>query len=888
MTIREWFSRLRGTLLGGRSDRDLEQELRAHLDFAAEAERRRGRPESSAGRAAALRAGAVAQAMESQRDQRGFSWLIDAVGDVRFAARALRRTPGFTVIAIGTLALGIGATTAVFSLFNTVLLRPLGYGDEQRLVAVHEIVRRSVQAAPQVPVNALHFQEWRRTLRAVESIALIGGVSFDLTGRGEPERLSAARVSPSLFPMLGARMQLGRTFLNEEDQPGHDNVVILSNQLWRRRFGSDPGIIGRAIVLGGRPYEVIGVLSAAFHFPELRHLYAADIAGDSPELWKPFGARPEELGLMGDFSYACIARLRPGVSLSAALAEWNAAQAHIADQAAERVELHAALVSLHEQIAGRARRGLQLLMAAVAIVLLIGTVNIANLLTVRTTSRRREIAIRSAMGARPQRLVRQMLTEGLLIACTGGAAGIVVGFGALRVLVTRAPLDLPRLDEVHLDLRVLLFTVTISLVVGLFFGLLPAFRVARASPQSAMSSSSRGNTESTGARRLRSVLVAVEVGLCTLCLMAGGLFLRSFNRLMGADKGFAIDHVITVNLSLPGLRYPGDADRVRFFRSVLAVIQPLPGVIAVGVADMLPLSGEGGNNVLTLEGTVVPFGQRPLADIRGVNPEYFAALGISVRSGRVFSESDRDHRLAVVSALTADRLWPNQDPLGKRFRIGDPGSPAIEVAGVVSDVRSVSLDKPASFTVYVPYWQRRTWYGPALAVRTASAPEANISAIRAAIRTLDPELPIPTFRTLEHVVDDSVAQRRFQRNMTLIFAMTALVMASLGIYGVVSYSVALRTTEMGIRMAFGARATTIMGMTLRQGLLPVVAGLAAGLVASFAAGGLLAGMLYGIVATDPVTTSAVVLVLVVVGAVASFMPARRATRVDPLTALRRG
>ncbi len=888
MTFREWLSRLKGTFCGGRPDRDLEGELRAHLEFAAEEARRQGIPEGVAARAATLRVGTTTQAMESQRDQRGLPWLVDLAGDFRFAGRTLRRAPGFTLVAVGTLALGIGANTAVFSLFDSVLLRPLGYGDESRLVAVHEVVRRSVQAAPDVPVNALHFQEWQRNLHASESMAIVGGISLDLTGSGEPERLSAARVSPSLFPMLGARLQLGRAFLEEEDQPGRDNVVVLSDQLWRRRFASDPGIIGRTLSLGGRPYEVIGVLSPDFHFPELNQLYAADMAGGRPELWKPFAVRPDELGLMGDFSYACIARLRPGVSIGVALAEWNAAQAQIASQAPEKIELQAALVPLHEQITGRSRRGLQLLMGAVAIVLLIGTVNIANLLITRTTSRRREIAIRSAIGAGTHRLVRQVLAESLLISAIGGVAGVLVGYGMLRVLVTRAPLDLPRLDEVHLDLRVLLFTGAISLVAGLLFGTLPALRVTQANPQDAMKAGTRGNTESRSSRRLRAVLVAVEVALCTLCLMAGGLLLRSFSRIMDADKGFAVDRVLTVNLHLPGPRYPGDAERVRFFRALLAAVQPLPGVISAGVADMLPFSGEGGNNAVSVEGAVVPSSQRPLADIRGVNPDYFAVLGIALRSGRIFGEADGEHRVAVVSSLTAERLWPGANPLGKRFKVGDPNGPSIEVTGVVSDVRSVGLDKPPSFTIYLPYWQRRTWYGPALAVRTAFDPAANTTAIRAAIRGLDPELPIPEFQTLERVVDDSVAQRRFQRDLTLTFALIALVMASLGIYGVVSYSVALRTNEMGIRMAFGADATTIIGMTLRQGLLPVLGGLAGGLGASFATGGLLSGLLYGVAVIDPITAGAVVLILVLVAAIASLIPAGRATRVDPMAALRQG
>jgi putative ABC transport system permease protein len=888
MTPREWLTRLRHTFLGGRSDHDLAEELRHHLEFAAEAERRRGHSDREAARRARLQAGGAAQALDAERDQRALAWLLELGRDLRVATRTLRRAPTFTLAAVFTLALGIGANTAIFSVYDGVLLKPLGYGDEGRLVAVHELVPSSAQPTTRVPVNALHFQEWRRQIHAIDNIALIGGISLDLTGNGEPERLSAARVSPSLFPMLGARMQLGRAFREDEDQPGHDNVVILSPELWRRRFASDPGIVGRAISLGGRPYEVVGVLSEDFHFPELSQLYALDIAGDRPEVWKPFGVRPDELGLMGDFSYACIARLRPGVSIGAALDEWNAAQARIASRAAEKVSLIAALVPLKDQITGRSRLGLQLLMAAVAIVLLIGTANIANLLITRTTSRRREFAIRAAMGAGTRRLVRQLLAEALLLATLGGALGLLVGVAVLRVLVTRAPIDLARVDEVGMNLPVLLFTAAVSLAAGLVCGVIPALRASRAEPIDAMKSGARGSTESGGSGALRAALVAVEVGLCTLCLMAGGLLLRSFTQLMAADKGFDAQHVITVNLQLPDVRYPGDVDRTRFFRALLDAVRPLPGVVSAGVADMLPLSGEGGNNVVSLEGTSVPFTQRPLADIRGVNPDYFPTLGIPLRQGRIFDRTDGDHQVAVVSAQAADQLWPRQNPVGKRFKVGGTGGPYFEVVGVVADVHSGGLDRPPSSTVYLPYWQRRTWFGPSLAVRTTSDPAARDASIRAAIRGLDPDLPIPAFQTLDRVVDDSVAQRRFQKDVTLIFALTALVMASLGIYGVVSYSVASRTNEMGIRIALGAPPLDILRTVLGHGLAPVVVGLAAGLAASFAAGSLLSGLLYGVTAMDPITIGAVIGLLGGVALVATIIPARRAIRVDPLTVLHRG
>ena len=805
--------------------------------------------------------------------------------DLRIAWRAMRRNPGFSVVAIATLALAIGANTAIFTVVDAILLRPLGYGDESRLFVVHEVVPKFALLAPLVPVNAMHFLAWRKNVSGFEQVAMIGGISRNLTGSGEPQRLTGARVSPSLFPMLGARTQLGRTFLEEEDQPGRDNVVLLTDKLWRSRFAGDRNIVGRKILLDGQPYEVVGVLSPSFHFPRLNQLYAMKISDDQPEFWKPFAIKPDELEPLGDFNYICIARLRPGVTRSQALAQLEAAQAELARQAPEKIELHAALVPLQEQITSRSRRGLELMLLAVATVLMIGCVNIANLLLGRATSRKQELAIRSALGAGVRKLLQQMLAESFLLAAIGGALGIAVAYAGLRLILARAPLDLPRLDEIHLDGRVLVFTVAISVLAGLICGILPAWRFAHSQPLLAMKAGSR-TTEGRSAGRLRTVLIGVEVGLSTLCLIAGGLLLRSLVNLFEVDKGFAAEKVLIVNLSLPDSRYREHADRNRFMKSLLDSVQASPGVVSAGISNMLPLSGEGGNNLISLEGTTVPFPERPLADIRGVNPEYFQTLGIALREGKIFAESEGDHKVCEVSALAAERLWPGENPLGKRFKIGDPDGPFFEVAGVVADVRGVGLDRAPSLTVYVPYWQRRTYNGPSLAVKTAVDPLSASSAIRNIIRRIDSELPVPRFETMEQVVDESVAQRRFQMNLLLVFALTALLLASLGIYGVVSYSVTLRTNELGVRMAIGARASDILKMILRQAMTPIAIGACAGLVVALIVGRLFAGLLYGVAPADAVTIGSVLLILGAVGTVASLIPALRARRVNPVTALR--
>lgn len=797
----------------------------------------------------------------------------------------LRKDLGFSAIAIATLALGIGANTAVFSVVDSVILRPLAYRHADRLFVVHEVVPKFAYLAPLIPVNAMHFREWRKSAQSLDQLALIGGVTFNLTGSGEPERIPAARVTPNLFPMLGVQAQLGRTFFEAEDQPGRDRVVLLNDELWRRRFAADPGVVGRKIMLNGQPYEIVGVLPASFHFPKLNQLFAMTVAEERPQLWKPFGLRDDELTPIGNFNFSCIVQLKPGVSPSQALSELNVVQARIANQFAEKVELRAALVPLQDQMTGRSRTGLELMLAAVAAVLLIGCVNIANLLLARASGRRREIAIRSALGAGSGRLVRQALAESLLLSGIGGVFGMAIAYAAIPLILTHAPVDLPRMDEVHPDARLLLFTVLISALAGVLFGMLPAWRFARTDPQEAMRSGSRGNTAGRRSGGLRSLLVGLEVGLSAMCLIAGGLLLHSFVKLLHVDRGFEAERIVTVALNLPGSRYPNLEKRAAFVQSLLERVQSLPGVTAAGISNMLPLAGEGNNNMLAVEGANVPMVDRPIADIRRVNPEYFRTMGIPLRAGRIFSEADRERKIALVSALAAARVWPGENAIGKRFRQGGDQTPLLEVVGVVGDVRGVSLNKAPTLTVYMPYWQ--SFFNQAsLAVRTAMNPLGASSAIRGAVRQIDPELPVPAFRTMEDIVAESVAQRRFQMSLVLLFAVVAVLLASLGIYGVVSYSVAQRTNEMGVRMALGARPAAIRHMVLRQNLLPVAIGLAAGVSASMALGRLLGSLLFGVSAGDPITILGVVGLLSAVAAAATLIPARRATHVDPVTALR--
>ncbi|MBZ5624530.1 MAG: ABC transporter permease [Acidobacteriia bacterium] len=811
--------------------------------------------------------------------------MFDALlADLRFAFRLLRKDPAFSAIAVATLALGIGANTAVLSLVDAVILRPLAYTEPGRLVSIHEVVPRFSHLAPLIPVNAMHYKEWSKSARSFEQITLVGGIALNLTGSGEPERLRGARATANLFPMLGVHAQLGRTFLAEEDQPGRDSVVVLNDELWRRRFGADPSVIGRKVTFDGGTYEIVGVLPREFRFPKLSQLFAMTIDEEQPEIWKPFALRDSDLSPMGDFNYVSIARLRTGVTRSQALAELNGLQSSIASGFPEKTELRAAIVPLQDQIVGRSRGGLQLMLAAVAAVLLIACVNIANLLLARAAGRRREIAIRTAIGAAPRRLVRQVLVESLLLSGIGGICGVAVAFGAMRLILARAPLDIPRLDEVHPDARLLLFNFALALAAGLLFGLLPAWRFARTDPQEAMRSGGRGTTAGRGAGRLRSLLVALEVGLSAMCLIAGGLLLHSFVKLLHVDRGFNSDRVLVVDLNLPQRGYPNTQKRAAFIQATIERVAAVPGVSSVGISNKLPLTGEGGNNLILPEGRNLAVMERPLSDLRQVNPDYFRTMGIPLRAGRLFAEADRNHPVALLSTLTAERIWPNQNPVGKRFRTGGDDTPLIEIIGVVGDVHGVSLSRTPSNTIYFPYWQR-SFNQYALVVRTAMDPRSATSPVRAAIRQVDPDLPIPTIRTMEAVVDASVAQRRFQMTLVLLFAITALLLASLGIYGVISYSVAQRTSEMGIRLALGAQPALIRAMVLRQGMQPVILGLTAGVLGALLLGRLLATLLFDVTPTDPLTIVVVAALLLSVAAGATYLPARRATRVDP-TALR--
>jgi putative ABC transport system permease protein len=812
--------------------------------------------------------GSLEAAKESYRDQRGLPVLDSIVQDLRYAWRGIRRNPGFAAVAVLSLGIGIGANTAIFSLVNAVLLEPLAYHDPQRLFWAREVTSVGV-----APVNPVHAREWARQCPSLEQVALMRSNRADVAAGGEPASVPGADIPHNLLALLGVEPILGRSFLPEEEQEGNDRVAILSESLWRSRFSADPSLVGKTIRIDRQNYQVAGVIPAWFRLPYSRANVRFDV-------FRPLALSREELArVTGNFNYAAVVRVRQGATAEQALAEINVVQAQFRQPTGYSKDLKATLIPAHELVTGRARAGLWMLTAAVGAVLLIVSVNLANLLLSRIASRSREAAIRTALGAGRGRQFRMVLTESLLLAVSGGALGIVLASWIVRLLAATTTLDIPRLDEVRVDSAVLAFAFCLTLLTGVVFGALPAWRMARNDPQEALRAGSHTVTEGRRGLRLREGLISLEVGLSTALLIVAGLLASSLDRLLGVNKGFDANHVLTVDLSLSGDLYAEEANRERFYDRLLARIGAIPGVQAAGAITELPTRGQTWNDPIYLE----PGGRRHTVDNRYASPGYFRAMNIAVRQGRAFEESDRQRHVAVLSEKAAQLLWPgDRNPVGRSF-VGEDDKPKILV-GVVAEVRAELHSDPPPMAYY-PYWQRVPG-GMDLVVRTTADPRATAGALRAVLRSEDPEVPIRTISSMEEVVDLSVAQRRFQLTLMVISAAAALVVSGLGIYGVVSYSVARRRNEIGIRMALGAHRGRLLGLVIRQGMAPVVLGLGGGVAVALLLGRAIRGLLFGVQPSDPLTIAGVTLVLLVVGALACLIPARRAAGTDAIAALR--
>ena len=810
--------------------------------------------------------------------------------DLRYGLRMLAKNPGFTAIAIVTLALGIGANTAIFSVVNAVILRPLPYPDSARLVTIW--VTEPSGPGNLYPDTGPDLVDWKAQNQVFDAMAGVTVTGAALTGTSEPLQLQGFEVSPDVFSLLGASPVLGRNFTAEETQPGHDGVVILSYGLWQRAFGGEASVVGSKITLDGRPDVVVGVMSRDFQFPR--------IWGNKPEYWIPLNVEaPAWRKSRGNHWMWVLARMKPGVTLERASTEMLGLSRRIAQQYPNtNTGVDAKVVGLQARLTETIRPAVLMLFATVGFLLLIASVNVANLLLAKSVGRQREIAIRMAVGCSKARVIRQLLTESVLLFLMGGVTGLLVGYAALRLLLRAAPVGyVPDIISVTLDRHVFLAMFLVTLAAGLLAGLVPALQSSKANLQDSLKEGSQ--TVAASHRLSRSLLTAGEVALALMMLIGAGLALRSLVRLLGVQGGFDPRNVLTARISLPDTRYGGKGQDMEasmktaryaaFFQQLQDRLQILPGVESASLTSTLPLEG-GSNGVIIIEGQAPPknMWSSPLVEWSTVMPGYFRTARIPLLRGRDFTAHDNADapQVAIINRTMADHFWPNQDPIGKRFAHNEEHPKWITVAGVVGDVLEYGLDQTTTAPeAYFPEFQGQD-SGLTVLLRTAGSPPGQISALRGALHDLDSQLPLDHPRELSEVVRDSSAQQRFLALLLGLFSGLALVLAAIGIYGVIAYWVAQRTHEVGIRMALGAGWTEVMRLVLGEGLRMALAGVAIGLAGAWGLTRFMASLLYGVRPTDPLTFAAVPLFLVLVALLACYLPARRATRVDPMVALR--
>ena len=801
--------------------------------------------------------------------------------DLRYGLRMLVRSPSFTIIAALALALGIGANSAIFSVVNTVLLRPLPYKNPDALMMVWE--EATHLGFPFNTPSPANFIDWREQNTVFEGMAAMAQQSFNLTGAGEPERLDGRRVSANLFNILGVEPVLGRTFRPEEDQPG-SSVTILSHGVWQRNFGGDPSIIGRTINLDGKSYSVIGVMPRTVDLPSMDNW--------QDQIWVPIAFTSEDATSRGNHYLEVIARTKPGVSRQQAQAEMDTIAGRLAQQyPEENTRIGITVQPMRERIVGDIRPALLVLLGAVGFVLLIACANVANLLLARAAVRQKEIALRLALGASRSRLTRQFLTESVLLAALGGAFGLLLSFVGLNILRTFIPPSISQAAAIHIDGKVLLFTLLISLVTGLIFGLAPALQASNLGLNETLKEGGRDSGAGSRGNRLRGFLVISEVAVSFLLLVGAGLLINSFMHLRKLDPGYRADHLLTMKVVLPETKYATKEQRAPFYRELIRRVQALPGVQSVAVASNLPLTYSGDSMPIGAEGRPdPPPDQNPDVILRSVSPGYFSTMGIPLVEGRDFNEQDKPDsvRVVVVSEKTARYYWPGQSPIGKRLKPGSTTSesPWREVIGVVKDVRQNDFIAEPKMQMYMAGEQMNSFAPNAVVARTTVDPRSLGTTIRKIVWDIDKDQPVSDIRSMEEIVSRAVARQRFSTMLLGIFATLALVLSAVGIYGVMSYSVAQRTREIGIRMALGAQRSDVLKMTVKQGVKLVVAGVAIGLVSAFVLTRVMASLLFGVSATDPTTFISISAVLLVVAVLASYIPALRATRVDPMVALR--
>lgn len=889
--LTDLFLRLRCLFRRTAVENELDEELRFHLEQQVEKHTQSGLSHKEAQRRARLEFGGLEQAKEECRDARGLNFIDSLIQDLRFGLRMLRKSPGFTVVVVLTLALGIGANTAIFSVIYAVLLKALPYPQADRLAMVYEKVSLPNYQSDRNLASPGNYSDWLAQNTVFDGMAAYKERSFNVTGTGEPLRVEGELVSAGFFSVLQVNAALGRVFLPGEDRPGSSHVIVIRDSLWRSLFGSDPHVLGKKILLDDQSYEIVGVMPPGFNFPD-----------PDDEIWSPMALSPADLNNRGSHFLHVFARLRPGVTLAHARTKMNLIARHLTELYPQsNTGQTVNILPLHEDIAGPLRPALLVLIGAVSLVLLIVCANTANLLLARASVRHREMAVRLALGAGRARVVRQLLTESVLLALFGCAFGVLLAHWCLGVIKILSASNLPRTEEFSLSAPVILFSAAISVMAGIAFGVSPALQAIRGNIQDALQAGAR---ESAAASRLRtrSLLVVLETALGFVVVIGAGLLLRSFLRIEEVQLGFQPEGVLTFRVIPRGERYDQMTQRTMFYQQVLERIRALPGVKSEAAVTFIPLTGAIGTKGFTIEGRAPTGpGQIPMAGYDMVTPEYFHTLRVPLLEGRDFSwrDSSQTQPVVIINEAIAKRYWPGEDPLGKRFHQGGPDDnfPWMTIVGVVANFREFSPTVEPEPTMYFPITQfpkpsgtddssagapiLRDWV-----VRTSGDPVRIASSIRSAVWAVDKNLPVTRIQTMEEVRSISVASHRMHVLLFGLFAALALVLAAIGIYGVLAYSVAQRTREIGIRLALGAHANDVLRLVVRQGMRLAAFGVLLGWIGALALTRLMAGMIYGISSTDSVTFVAVATLLGFVAVAACYIPARRAMRVDPMVALR--
>jgi predicted permease len=898
--LRRFLHRFRSHFRKRKMEQEIEKELRFHLEMETEKNIGRGMNDQDARHAAQRAFGGVEQTKEFYRDLARFRWIEDTWNDLRYGLRMFVRNPMFTLIAMSTLALGIGANTAIFSVVNAVLVKSLPYNEAQRLVSVNEY---TASFGGEGSVSYLNFIDWRTRNQVFETFGVYNWGNYNLSGVGEAERLIAAQTSADLFSALRVGAALGRVYTSEEDSPGASPVVVLSHTLWKRRFGGDPNVLGRALTLNDRKYIVIGVMPQGFSFPHDVEMWIPVGPISDQEQWK------QRINHMGLYT---VARLKPGVTIEQARADMKNIAAALEQQYPDSNQGTTAIVNpLREGMVRGIRRPLYVLLSAVGFVLLIACANVASLMLARAAARQKEIAVRAALGARPWRLVQQLLTESLLLALAGGGLGLLVAYWGIGSILAISPEGLiPRIEEINLDLNVLLFTAVISILTGVVFGLAPALQLSRSDVQETLKATSR----SASGRQtwLSSGLVVTEIALTIVLLVGAGLLIRSFARLQHVNPGFETENRLRFRILLPEQEYPDTEldKRINFFSQVREKIATLPGVQSVGLSSGLPLGHNGSSTIFTFVGQPEPpLAEIPSMEVCTVDIGYFQTLGIPLVRGRFFNEQDNRSHLKpedlkdktgvqqivagmntiIIDEEFARRYFSGRDPLGQKIRLGrsnDPWATTLTIVGVVGRVKMEGLRKNSDLVQgYFPF-QQSPWPLMTVTLRTQLTPDSLIASVRREVEKVDPNQPIFDINTLEEIRSKSIASDRLNLTLLGVFAAVALTLALVGVYGVVSWMVSQRKHEIGVRMALGARTGDVLRLVLGQGIIIIITGVGIGLAGAFALTRLIKAMLFEVSATDPTTFIFIAMLLAAVALLACFIPARRAAKVDPVVALR--